>query len=167
MLYDANGIITRAGAEAAIRDGGSVLYKGTLRKTLADLPTETELAVGDPEATKKALDGLAAQRKALDEQEQKLLAANANNERVIKEAEAAEKTRKANEAKAQKEGAAPQRAAEGDDTGGESPVSDKPAPEAIEMVGRMRSKDQLQAVADHDKRSSVASAARDRLQSLP
>jgi hypothetical protein len=51
-------------------------------------------------------------------------------------------------------------------TDDDSPVSDTNADEAIEQVGRMRSKDRLQHVIDNDKRSTVQDAARKRLEAL-
>lgn len=48
----------------------------------------------------------------------------------------------------------------------ESPVSDTNADEAIESIGRMRSKDRLQHVIDNDKRSTVKEAAQKRLEAL-
>lgn len=97
-MYDVKGNITRAGAEQVIREGGTVHMRGKEYRTLQSLPTEAEFAVGDPEATQKALDGLAAQRAQLDEQEKKLLAANAQNEQAKKDAEKAQKEREQREA---------------------------------------------------------------------
>jgi hypothetical protein len=39
-MYDKNGTITRAGAEQAIREGGSVLLAGQLHRTVDTLPGE-------------------------------------------------------------------------------------------------------------------------------
>lgn len=48
----------------------------------------------------------------------------------------------------------------------ESPLSDTNADEAIEAVGRMRSRDRLQHVVDNDKRATVKAAAQKRLDEL-
>lgn len=48
----------------------------------------------------------------------------------------------------------------------ESPVSDTNADEAVEAVGRMRSREKLQHVIDNDKRASVKAAAQQRLTEL-
>lgn len=48
----------------------------------------------------------------------------------------------------------------------DSPVSDKTADEAIEAIGRMRSQDRLQAIADGDERVTVKDAAKARLAEL-
>lgn len=96
-MYDAKGNITRAGAEEVIRTGGTVHLRGKEYRTLQSLPTEAEFAVGDPEATQKALDGISAQRAALDEQERKLHADNAKVAQAKKDAEAAQKERERRE----------------------------------------------------------------------
>jgi hypothetical protein len=63
-----------------------------------------------------------------------------------------------------KRGAAASAAAESDaDT---SPLSDSNADEAIDQIGRMRSRDKLQHVVDNDTRVSVQNAARERLKVL-
>jgi hypothetical protein len=48
----------------------------------------------------------------------------------------------------------------------ESPLSDTNADEAIEAVGRMRSRDKLQQVVDSDPRATVKAAAQERLNEL-
>jgi hypothetical protein len=73
--YDGKRNLTRAGMEQVHREGGSVLYKGTIIPPGAPLPSEAELAVGDETATAAALEGLRAQREQLDRQERALLAA--------------------------------------------------------------------------------------------
>lgn len=50
--------------------------------------------------------------------------------------------------------------------GGTSPVKGQPAHEAIDHIGRMTSKDRLQAIADNDERATVKKAAEDRLAEL-
>lgn len=55
---------------------------------------------------------------------------------------------------------------EGDGDEGDSPVSDSNADEAIEAIGRMRSRDRLQHIVANDKRVSVQKAAQERLDSL-
>lgn len=97
-MYDANGKLTRAGAEQAIREGGTVTLNGRMYGKIETLPPETEFAVGDEQATTKALEGLKAQREALDAQEKKLLAANAQNEQAKKDAEKLQKDREQREA---------------------------------------------------------------------
>lgn len=69
--------LTRDEMEAVIRNGGSVLHKGQHLTHIEHLPTEGDLAEGDAAAIQAALDGIAAQRAALDEQERKLLASRA------------------------------------------------------------------------------------------
>lgn len=97
-MYDANGRLTRAAAEQAIKEGGSVTLGGNKYTRLDELPPETVFAVGDAQATQRALDGLAAQRKALDEQEAKLHEQNAKVEQAKKDAERAQKDREQREA---------------------------------------------------------------------
>lgn len=58
-----------------IRGGGSVIHEGILHTSVDTLPTEADLASGNAEKTADVLAGIAAQRAALDAQEQKLLAA--------------------------------------------------------------------------------------------
>jgi hypothetical protein len=60
-----------------INDGGAILHKGHHLTRPEHLPSEAELAEGDATATQTALDGISAQRAALDEQERKLLASRA------------------------------------------------------------------------------------------
>jgi hypothetical protein len=50
--------------------------------------------------------------------------------------------------------------------GGVSPVADMPVPDAIDHIGRMRSKDKLQDAIDCDSRVTVQKAAQARLDSL-
>lgn len=47
-----------------------------------------------------------------------------------------------------------------------SPVGDELAPEAIDEIGRMRSKEKLQSIIDSDERVTVQEAARKRLAEL-
>jgi uncharacterized protein (DUF3084 family) len=98
-MYDVNGKLTRAGAEQAIKEGGVVTIGKTMYSRVEQLPPETEFAVGDAEATQKALDGLKAQRAQLDEQEKKLLAENARVEQAKKDAAKAQAEREKAEAK--------------------------------------------------------------------
>lgn len=72
-----NTTLSRADMEEVIRSGGSVLHKGQHLTRLEHLPSEADLADGDSAATQAALDGLAVQRAALDEQERRLLASQA------------------------------------------------------------------------------------------
>lgn len=99
-MYDVNGKLTRAGAEQAIKEGGVVTIGKTMYSRVEQLPPETEFAVGDAEATQKALDGLKAQRAQLDEQEKRLLAENARVEQAKKDAAKAQAERERAEAKA-------------------------------------------------------------------
>lgn len=48
----------------------------------------------------------------------------------------------------------------------DDPVSEMNAPEAIDSINRMRSKEKLQAVVDNDPRASVKEAAKQKLASL-
>lgn len=66
--------LTREDMEQVIRGGGSILHKGQHLTRIEHLPTEADLAEGDAAASQAALDGITAQRVALDEQERKLLA---------------------------------------------------------------------------------------------
>lgn len=63
-------------------------------------------------------------------------------------------------------GAKQARAAASDDDEAESPVSDTNADEAIEAVGKMRSRDRLQHVINNDPRVTVKEAAKRRLAAL-
>jgi hypothetical protein len=150
--------LTRAGAEQAIREGGSVRVGNKLVTRLEDIPPESEFAVGDADATKKALEGLEAQRAHLDEQEKKLLAENARIEQARKEALEREKL--------QGKRAHSQGQPAGDEDDDDSPLSDSNVDEAIESISRMRSRERLQHVVDNDSRVSVKNAARKRLESL-
>lgn len=53
--------IGRAAMEAAISRGGAVLYQGRIISRVADLPSEAELAQGDPAAEQAAAESLRAQ----------------------------------------------------------------------------------------------------------
>lgn len=71
----AAGLISRAAMVAAIKEGGSVHYKGALITRLENLPSEAELAVGDPVQEQQALTdlqkeiaGLEARKAALQAQ---------------------------------------------------------------------------------------------------
>lgn len=71
----AAGLISRAAMVAAIKEGGSVHYKGALITRLENLPSEAELAVGDPAQEQQALTdlqkeiaGLEARKAALQSQ---------------------------------------------------------------------------------------------------
>lgn len=101
-MYDSNHKITRAGAEQAIREGGTVFVGGRLYGRVESLPPETEFAVGDSDATRRALEGLKATRAQLDEQERKLLEANARQEEARKQAAQAQKEREKREAENRK-----------------------------------------------------------------
>lgn len=48
----------------------------------------------------------------------------------------------------------------------DDPVADMNAPDAVEAVGRMRSREKLQAVVNTDKRQSVKDAAQTKLDSM-
>lgn len=63
-----NGKLTRAGMEAVIKDGGSVLHNGKLLRRIEDLPNEAELVKGDAEAEKATSDSLQRQIDALQAQ---------------------------------------------------------------------------------------------------
>jgi hypothetical protein len=66
--------LSRADMERVIKDGGSVLHRGILHTRVETLPTEADLAEGDPareQAAREALDAqiaaLTAQRSRLDQ----------------------------------------------------------------------------------------------------
>lgn len=61
MQYDDKGRLTRAGAEAVIRSGGSVSIGGRTYATLAALPDEAAFAKGDTRAEDAARDRLRQQ----------------------------------------------------------------------------------------------------------
>lgn len=63
-------------------------------------------------------------------------------------------------------GVAPQRQSDQDEGNDESPVADENAPDAIDRISRMRSKDRLQEIADTDPRVSVQEAAKKRLEEM-
>ncbi len=52
-MYE-NHKLTRKGMEQIVQGGGSVLHKGQLFTTVAQLPTEAELAKGNPLAERAA-----------------------------------------------------------------------------------------------------------------
>lgn len=60
--------ISRAEMQAAIAAGGVVLHNGRIYNDPLDLPTEAELAKGDPAREKKAQDDIQAQIAALQAQ---------------------------------------------------------------------------------------------------
>lgn len=60
--------ISRAEMQAAIAAGGVVLHNGRIYNDPKDLPTEAELAKGDPAREKKAQDDIQAQIAALQAQ---------------------------------------------------------------------------------------------------
>lgn len=80
------GQLTHAGMKAVHANGGSVMYKGNVIAPGQPLPTEMDLAVGDEAAEQAVRDGIEVQRKALDEQERKLLAAQGQRKRAADEA---------------------------------------------------------------------------------
>jgi hypothetical protein len=52
------------------------------------------------------------------------------------------------------------------DEGAEDPVADMNATDAVEAIGRMRSKEKVQAIVDGDQRATVKAAAEKRLAEL-
>lgn len=64
--------LTRDEMEAVIARGGSVMYRGRIIRTVKDLPSRAELAVGDPVAEAKTRDDLDAQIAELERQKAKL-----------------------------------------------------------------------------------------------
>lgn len=52
--YDKKGRLTRAGAEQAIREGGSVAFAKRIYTKIEDLPSHAEFAKGDTEAEEAA-----------------------------------------------------------------------------------------------------------------
>lgn len=91
------GQLTHAGMKAVHANGGSVMYKGNVIAPGQPLPTEMDLAVGDEAAEQAVRDGIEVQRKALDEQERKLLAAQGQRKRAADEAAKAAKNAPAGE----------------------------------------------------------------------
>jgi hypothetical protein len=87
VTHDPQGNLTRAGMEQVLREGGSVLHKGQVIGRAEALPTEADLAAGDEQATAKALEGLKAQRDALDAQEKKLLASRGESAKAREQAQ--------------------------------------------------------------------------------
>jgi hypothetical protein len=85
------GQLTHAGMQAVHASGGSVMYQGRVIPPGQPLPTEMDLAVGDEVAEQAVRDGIEVQRKALDEQERKLLAAQGQRKRAADEAAKAAK----------------------------------------------------------------------------
>jgi hypothetical protein len=61
LLRDERGDLTRAGMEQAIREGGSVMWRGDVIEFMDDLPPEEELVAGNAEAA-------AALRRSLEAQ---------------------------------------------------------------------------------------------------
>lgn len=57
-------------------------------------------------------------------------------------------------------------AAQAEEPGADDPVADVTATEAIDKIGRMRSKEQLQTIVDTDQRATVKAAAEKRLGEL-
>jgi hypothetical protein len=74
---DAQGRLTRAGMEHAIRSGGSVAYKGRILARVEDLPDAAELSGGDAGAIEAAHADLDARQRQLDGERARLAAARA------------------------------------------------------------------------------------------
>lgn len=81
----ADGSLTRAGMEAVIKAGGSVLHAGTLYTRLDDLPDEATLTEGDTRASAAAGAALDAQIAALARQKAALEETHARNIKAEKE----------------------------------------------------------------------------------
>jgi hypothetical protein len=64
----ADGKLTRAGMEQAIKDGGSVMYKGKILTSLDQLPSEADLAAGDSQRESQARENLLKQKDAIDKE---------------------------------------------------------------------------------------------------
>jgi hypothetical protein len=67
-LRDGDGRLTRAGMEHAIRNKGSVLHNGAVHTTFDTLPTNADLAKGDPDMEDHARAELLQARAAIDAQ---------------------------------------------------------------------------------------------------
>lgn len=69
-----DGKLTRAGMEQAIKDGGSVIYRkpgdkaSKVLTSLAELPTEADLAAGDSQKESQARENLLRQKDAIDKE---------------------------------------------------------------------------------------------------
>lgn len=63
-----NGVLTRAGMEQVLAGGGGVSYGNTIITSLANLPTEAQLAQGDKVKMARAAENIAEQIKALQSQ---------------------------------------------------------------------------------------------------
>ena len=77
-----------------------------------------------------------------------------------------EQAKRAKQPQAQPRRRADAQQADGDDDGGNDPVSDLNAGDAIASIERMRSRDKLQAIVDTDQRATVKAAAEKRLGEL-
>jgi hypothetical protein len=69
---DGRSRLTRPGMLQALREGGSVIHNNRIITREADLPSETELAEGDPQAIERARANLRERRAALDADEARL-----------------------------------------------------------------------------------------------
>jgi hypothetical protein len=87
-MYDKNNMLTRAGMEQVIREGGTVQHKGKLYSRIESLPSEADLAAGDEDAERRALAGLEEQQRALDAQRDRLSRAAADRAKAAKQREA-------------------------------------------------------------------------------
>jgi hypothetical protein len=87
------GHLTRAGMDTVHARGESVMYQGRVIPPGHPLPDETDLAAGDEVAEQQVRDGIEAQRRALDEQERKLIAASGQRRTAMEEAEKARQQR--------------------------------------------------------------------------
>jgi hypothetical protein len=87
------GHLTRAGMDTVHARGESVMYQGRVIPPGQPLPDETDLAAGDEVAEQQVRDGIEAQRRALDEQERKLIAASGQRRTAMEEAEKARQQR--------------------------------------------------------------------------
>ncbi len=71
-LRDAEGHLTRAGMEHAIRNKGSAMHNNVIHTSVDTLPSAAELAKGNPALEQQARDELLRARAILDEQIAKL-----------------------------------------------------------------------------------------------
>lgn len=69
---DARGRLTRAGMEAVLRRGESLLLGDRVINRVEDLPDEADLAAGDEARTARAREALLAQKEAVEKQLAKL-----------------------------------------------------------------------------------------------
>jgi hypothetical protein len=81
--------LSRSDMEKTIKEGGSVIHKGEHITRVEDLPTDTDLAIGDESAEDTQMRRLEEQQKALEQEKTRLAKARADRALAMKAQEKA------------------------------------------------------------------------------